>query len=71
MDYGLIRNMRSIFLTCVSKDITIITFVLDEIEPRQMDVWNNLHRILLFPLVNQVVLGPPVCKAQKGENNIK
>ncbi len=51
-------------LTCVCGDITIGTFVLLQGKPGQVEAGDHLHRILLLPLVDQVVHGPAVCEAK-------
>ncbi len=52
------------FLTCVSGDITVCALVLLQREPGQVQPGHYLHGVLLLPLVDEVILGPSICKEQ-------
>ena len=47
-------------LTCVGLDVAVVADVLLQGEPGQVEVVGDLHRVILLPLVLQVVSRPAV-----------
>ena len=47
-------------LTCVGLDVAVVADVLLQGEPGQVEVVGDLHRVVLLPLVLQVVRRPAV-----------
>lgn len=53
-------HLEAAVFSRVGDDVTVGTFVLLEREPGQVEAGHHLHRVFLLPLVDEVVLGPPV-----------
>ena len=50
-----------LLLTCVGLDVAVVADVLLQGEPGKVEVVGDLHRVVLLPLVLQVVRCPAVC----------
>ena len=56
------RHYYYSLLTSIGDDITVGTFVLLQREPGQVEAGHDLDRVLVLPLVDEVVFRPAVWK---------